>query len=76
MVAAARELAAALSGTDTSQPWHFKAGVVPGAAELTAGLAERAGSRGEAGSGEGTGGPVVRRGCLCGLRHGVSGEDE
>jgi len=34
-----------------------KAGVVPGAAELTAGLAERAGSRGEAGSGEDAGGP-------------------
>ena len=34
-----------------------KAGVVPGAAELTAGLAKRAGSRGEAGSGEDAGGP-------------------
>jgi len=57
MVAAARELAAALRGADTSQPWHFKAGVVPGAAQLRAGLVERARSRGEAGSGEDTGGP-------------------
>jgi len=58
MVVAARELATALRGTDMSQPWHFKAGVVPGAAELRAGLVERAGPRGEAGSGGDTAGPT------------------